>query len=142
MQAKLKEKLWSYIVQHNPELVLRLQEQQSVTQYLEAKVNGIMPQVTQQLEEGKPLYIIEEIALDELTAALKPSRYQYLLTVLEEEFPQDYERLKESGTLTYEIVNLIETCKDIFNDFDFNIENEDNRHLRYAVIGEMHNYLT
>jgi len=142
MQAKLKEKLWSYIVQHNPELVLRLQEQQSVTQYLEAKVNGIMPQVTQQLEEGKPLYIIEEIALDELTAALKPSRYQYLLTVLEEEFPQDYERLKESGTLTYEIVNLIETCKDIFNDFDFNIENEDNRHLRYAVIGEMHHYLT
>ncbi|SFQ30575.1 DUF1896 family protein [Parafilimonas terrae] len=140
MQNRLMEKLWTYIVHNNPELMLRLQEQQGVTQYLEEKVSGIMPQVMQLLEEGKPLYIIEETALEELTAGLKPSRYLYLLSVLEEEFPQDYKRLKENGTLTYEIVNLIEACKDIFSDFDFNTDNEDNRHLRYAIIGEVHNY--
>lgn len=142
MQTRLKEKLWSYIVQNNPELMLRLQEQQSVTQYLETKVASVMPMVDQLLEEGRPQYIIEELCLDTLTADLKPSRYQYLLAVLEEEFPQDYERWKESGTLTYEIVNLIEACQGIFSDFDFNIENEDNRHLRYAIIGEVHNYLS
>jgi hypothetical protein len=142
MQTRLKEKLWSYIVQHNPELMLRLQEQQGVTQYLETKVASVMQMADQLLEEGRPQYIIEELCLDTLTADLKPSRYQYLLALLEEEFPQDYERLKETGTLTYEIVNLIEACQGIFNDFDFNIENEDNRHLRYAIIGEVHNYLS
>lgn len=141
MRNRLMEKLWTYIVHNNPELMLRLQEEKGVRQYLEVKVSGIMPQVTQLLEEGRPLYIIEEMALNVLTAELKPSRYRYLLSVLEEEFPQDYERLKESGTLTYEIVNLIEACKDIFSDFDFNIDNEDNRHLRYAIIGEIHHYL-
>lgn len=142
MQSKLTEKLWMYIIQNNPELMFRLQEEQSVTQYLEVKVNAVMPKVDELLNAGMPPYEVEEICLAELTADLKPSRYQYIRSVLEEEFPQDYERLKESGTLTYEIVNLIEACKDIFSDFDFNIDNEDNRHLRYAIIGEIHNYLT
>ena len=142
MQSRLMEKLWTYIVGNNPELMLSLQEKQSVTQYLETKVGAVMPSAEKLLSEGKPAYIVEELCLDELTAELKPSRYQYIRSVLEEEFPQDYERLKESGTLTYEIVNLIETCKDIFSDFDFNVENEDNRHLRYAIIGQVHDYLT
>ncbi|OJW80287.1 MAG: hypothetical protein BGO69_05500 [Bacteroidetes bacterium 46-16] len=142
MQGKLMEKLWTYIVHNNPELMLRLQEEQSVTTYLEEKVKAIMPMAEQLTSAGKPDYIIEELCLDDLTAELKPSRYLYIRSVLEEEFPQEYERLKESGTLTYEVVNLIESCKDIFSDFDFNIENEADRHLRYAIIGQVHTYLT
>lgn len=142
MQSRLMEKLWTYIVHNNPELMLRLQEQQSVTQYLETKAGAVLPMADRLIEEGKPAYIVEELCLDELTAELKPSRYHYIRSVLEEEFPQDYERLKESGVMTYEIVNLIEACKDIFSDFDFNIENEDNRHMRYAIIGQVHGYLT
>lgn len=142
MQSMLMQKLWAYIVHNNPDLMLRLQEELSVTGYLEGKVSAVMPMAERLIGEGKPLYIVEELCLNELTADLKPSRYLYIRSVLEDEFPQDYERLKESGTLTYEIVNLIESCKDIFSDFDFNIENEDNRHLRYAIIGQVHDYLT
>jgi hypothetical protein len=76
-----------------------------------------------------------------MTEELRPSRYQYIRSVIEEEFNSDYERMKENGTLTYEVVNLIETCKSIFNDFGFNSENEANRHLRYAIIGQVHDYL-
>jgi len=142
MQSMLMQKLWAFIVHNNPDLMLRLQEELSATGYLEEKVKGVMPMADRLIGEGKPLYIVEELCLDELTADLKPSRYLYIRSVLEEEFQQDYERLKESGTLTYEIVNLIKSCKDIFSDFDFNIENEDNRHLKYAIIGQVHNYLT
>ena len=141
MQSVLMEKLWAYIVRDYPDLMIRLQEQQSVTAYLETKIMGVMPMADRLLSEGKPVYIIEDLCMDALTADLKPSRYQYIRSVLEEEFPQEYERLKESGTLTYEVMNLIEVCKDIFSDFDFNSENEANRHLRYAIIGQVHDYL-
>lgn len=141
MQSVLMEKLWAYIVRDHPDLMIRLQEQQSVSSYLETKVMGVMPMADKLLSEGKPVYIIEDVCMDAMTADLKPSRYQYIRSVLEEEFPQEYERLKESGTLTYEVMNLIESCKDIFHDFDFNSENEANRHLRYAIIGQVHDYL-
>ena len=141
MQTMLKEKLWAYIVHNNPDLMFNLQEDYSVTKYLEEKVNGILPMAEQLLSEGKPPYAIEELCLEAMTEELKPSRYLYLRSVLEEDFIQDYERLKESGTLTYEVVNLIEACKGVFDDFDFNRENEEDRHLRYAIIGQVHEYL-
>lgn len=142
METVLKEKLWAYIVHNNPDLMISLQENHSVSQYLDEKVNAVMPMAEKLSGEGKPQYIIEELCLDAMTEELKPSHYQYIRSVIEEEFPQDYERMKENGTLTYEVVNLIETCKSIFSDFDFNSENKANRHLRYAIIGQVHDYLT
>lgn len=141
MQSVLTEKLWAYIVHNNPDLMISLQEDYSVTRYLEEKVNAVIPMVEQFLVEGKPPYVIEELCLNAMTVELQPSRYHYIRSVIEEEFNGDYERMKENGTLTYEVVNLIETCKGIFSDFDFNSENETNRHLRYAIIGQVHNYL-
>ena len=141
MQSMLTEKLWAYIVHNNPDLMLSLQEDYSVTRYLEEKVATVMPMATQFLSEEKPQYIIEELCLQAMTEDLKPSRYQYIRSVIEEEFNTDYLRMKENGTLTYEVVNLIEACKSIFSDFDFNNENEANRHLRYAIIGQVHDYL-
>jgi hypothetical protein len=141
MQSMLTEKLWAYIVHNNPDLMLSLQEDYSVTRYLENKVAAVMPMAVQFLSEEKPQYIIEELCLQAVTEDLKPSRYQYIRSVIEEEFNDDYLRMKENGTLTYEVVNLIEACKSIFSDFDFNSENEANRHLRYAIIGQVHDYL-
>ena len=141
MKEMLKEKLWAYIIINNPDLMIILKEDHSVTQYLDTKVNEVMPLAEQLLNEGKPNYIIEELCINVMTEDLKPSRYQDIRSVLEEEFPRDYERLKENGTLTYEVVNLIAVCEQVFIDFDFNKENEDNRFLKYAIIGQVHDYL-
>ncbi|MDX9880557.1 MAG: DUF1896 family protein [Prolixibacteraceae bacterium] len=142
MQTTLKEKLWAQIVQNNPDLLLRLQEERSVSCYLDEAVKGILPLAESLFAEGKPRYVIEELCLEAMTGDLKPSRYQYILSVLEEEFEEDYDRLKANGILTYETVNLTESCKDIFDDFDFRQENQENRHLRYAITGQVHHYLT
>lgn len=74
MQSMLTEKLWAYIVHNTPDLMLSLQENYSVTRYLEEKVSAIMPTVTQLLDEGKPQYAIEELCLNAMTEDLKPSR--------------------------------------------------------------------
>ena len=141
MEKVLKEKLWAFIVHNNPDLLIRLQENQSVTSYVEEKVSGIEPLISQLLSEGNSEYVIEEQCWETLTAELKPSKYIYIRSVLEEDFQTDYARLSQTGTLTYEILNILEACKEIMDDLHFSQDNEDERAIRYAVIGEIHNYL-
>lgn len=141
MQNLLMEKLRAYIVHNNPELLLRLQGGLTIKQYLEDKVSGVMPMLQEMVEAGKPGYVIEELCMNALTEDLRPSKFHYLQRVLEEDFPDTYQAFRESGVLTYETVNLIEACGSVFETFGFSEENEDGRHLRYAIIAEIHNYL-
>ncbi|WEK36114.1 MAG: DUF1896 family protein [Candidatus Pseudobacter hemicellulosilyticus] len=137
----LKEKLWAYIVNNNPDLMFRLQDEYGVVKYLEEKVSGVMPLALRLLEEGKEGMAIHELCMEDLTADLKPSRFNYLTTVISEEFETDYARLRESGMLTYEAVNLVEFCKDTFEQLHFSTANEDDREIRYAIIGKVAEYL-
>lgn len=138
MQRELMEKLRAYITEHNPDLLLKLQGSFSVTRYLEEKVALVEPMIKELLTEGRPGYVIRELCMNELTTDLRPSKFDYLKTVLEEDFPDDYNRMAEAGVLTYEVVNLIEACKEVFETHGFTEENEDDRFLRYAVIAEIH----
>ncbi len=141
MHNLLKEKLKAYIRQNNPELFIRLQESFSVTTYLEDKVSKVMPTVLRLLEEDKPAYAIEELAMNELTEELRPSRFNYLQAVLEEEFSKEYEAFKKAGVLTYETINLTEACKELLDNFPFTEDSEADRFLRYAVIAKISEYL-
>lgn len=141
MHKILKEKLWAYIVHNNPDLMFNLQEDYSVTRYLDEKVNGIMPMAERLLGEHKPLYVIEELCIKEMTEELRPSRFLYLREVLEQEFPDDWQRLREDGLLTYEIINMMESCREIYESFNFSVQNEDDQLLRAAIIGQVHQYL-
>lgn len=141
MKTTLKEKLWDYIIENNPELMFSLQEDYSVQQYLDDKISAISPQLEQWKEEGLPPYIIEEQAMLRLTADLRPSRFHYIREVLETEFEQSFLEFKESGTLTYEVVNLVDACKEVFEAIGFSEQNLQSRRLRYAIIGTIAQYL-
>lgn len=134
MQSILIEKLRAFILENNPDLVVQLQADYSVSKYLEDKVSTVASLMDQLLAENKPAYIIEELCLNEITAGLKPSKFNYIKSVLEEDFPKEYAALSDSGVLTYETINLVEDCKEHFESFGFSEKNEDNRLLRYAVI--------
>lgn len=141
MVTQLKEKFWQYIVDHNPDLMFDLQETYSVSKFLEEQVGMLTLFIEQQMEAQVPEYIIQEQCLEQLTAPLKPSRFLYVKNVVEEEFPDDFETMREAGSLTYEVINMMQICKETFEAFDFSVENEDSRHLRYAIIAEVHDYL-
>lgn len=141
MQAILIEKLRSYIINNNPELLIDLQLNFPVTQYLEQKVAAIQPFLAVLLSENKPAYIVEELCLNELTEDLRPSKFNYIRSLLEEEFEPDFLLMKESGTLTYEIINLINACKPAFETLGFTEEKEDDRPLYYAIAGTIQQYL-
>ena len=141
MQEILKEKLWTYIVRNNADLMLNLQQDFSVTSYLEEMVNGIQSLASQLLVENKPGYIIEELCMEELTNDLRPSKFNYIRSVLEDEFEKDFLRIKESGLLTYEIANMISESETVFETLGFTEVNEQDRILRYAIAGMIRQYL-
>lgn len=141
MQTILIEKLRSYIVQNNLDLLLKLQQDFSVTQYLEDKVAAIEPLLNQWIAEDKPQYIIEELCMNELTRELRPSKFNYIKEILEEDFLQAYKDFRDKGVLTYEITNMIEACNPVFEKIGFTEENEDDPALRYAIMGTIQEYL-
>ena len=140
MQEVLIAKLHEYIADNNPDLLITLQQEGSVNGYFQEKVAAIDLLVNELLAIGTPAYIIEERCMDELTKDLRPSKFNYLISILEEEFKADYDRLKESGLLTYEAINLLEGCLPVFETFGFTVENENNRHLHYAITGAVKEY--
>ncbi len=141
MKTELKEKLHSYIVENNPELVLNLQGSLSVTKYLEEKVSAIQPMLDSLEAASKPSYIIEELCMNELTKDLRPSKFNYIKEILEAEFEEVFNKLRDSGVLTYEIVNMITACNPVFEEMGFSEDRAEDRKLRYAVTGTIQEYL-
>jgi len=141
MQEMLKEKLWVYIAHNQPDLLLKLQQENDVTRYLEEKVSGIEPLLSRLLEEKRPGYLIEELCLEELITGFEPSKFSYIRGILEEEFEPDYLRMKQTGLLAYEIVNLMNESETAFETLGFNADKEQDRKLRYAITGTIQEYL-
>jgi len=62
--------------------------------------------------------------------------YDYVKQVLEEEFLETYLRFSNNGILHYELTNILELCEPLMKGLD-----EDDRFLRYEVIGTIADYL-
>jgi hypothetical protein len=140
MQQVLIEKLHQYIVNNNIDLLIALQQESKVSAYLKDKVDSVTPLMDELLSESTPTYIIQERCMDELTKDLRPSKFNYLSSILEEEFESDYNWLKESGILTYEVVNLINACTPVFETLGFTEASENDKGLRYAITGAVKEY--
>ncbi len=141
MQDILTNKLYEYIRQNNPDVLIPLEENDSVTQYLKDKVDSIKDLLEQLQKENTPAYIIAEVCMEALTKDLRPSKYNYIINILEQDFETVYPQLQELGTLLYEVVNMIAYCKSVFDSFGFTEEDEDNRQLKYGVAGVISEYL-
>ena len=141
MQDILIQKLHRYIQENNPDLLFSLQEQNSVHDFLLQQLSAIEPLLAQLIAANKPSLVIEEVCLEEMTKDLRPSRYLYIQSLLEEEFPGDYTHLQASGVLATELLNMTHACKEVFDTAGFSIATEDNRFLRYAISGTIHAYL-
>ncbi|NHA05488.1 hypothetical protein G7092_16885 [Mucilaginibacter sp. HC2] len=62
--------------------------------------------------------------------------YDYVKLVLEQEFFRTYLRFSNHGILHYELTNILELCAPLMTGLD-----EDDRFLKYEVIGTIADYL-
>jgi hypothetical protein len=141
MQENLIQLYHDYIRDNHPDLLLILQEENRLRDYLHENVASLDELITQLVSEEKPIALIEQLCMEELTKPLRPSRYNYLKEILEEDFPTVYERFRQHGILTTELINLVTACDEVFDELNFSEENEDDRYLRYAIVGAVHEYL-
>ncbi len=139
MKQQLTKKLHSYIKDNNPELFFQLEQDNALHDYLSAKVVAAVELMRHLKDE--PGYIMEEACMEVLTQELKPSKFNYIINILDEEFIDDYEQLQETGMLKFEAINMIAHCLPVFEEQHFSEENEDNPFLRLAITGTIGNYL-
>ena len=137
MQEMLLQKLLQYIAENNPDLLLRLEEEEVVSNYLLDKVTSVSFIIN---GTDQPDYLKEEVCMSVMTQSLKPSKFNYICRVLEEEFEATYRRLHGLGTLKYEAINLVMYCQPLFEAVHFSEANEENRLLYYAVAGAVVEY--
>ena len=140
MKKILINKLHEYIRVNNPDLLFQLEEDRKVTEYLSDKISTVSALI-KQMENGEPAYIIEDACMDVMTQDLRPSKFNYISNLLQEEFESTHNQLQESGTLKFEVINMINQFQSVFEDLNFSEENEDNQFLRYAIIGTISEYL-
>ncbi len=140
MQEILLQKLQHYISQNNPDLLFELEQERKLTAYLTEKLNTVKALIAQR-GKGQPDFIIEETCMDILTHDLKPSRYNYIREILEEEFEKEFQLLCDTPLLQTEIINMIGYCKEVFDEISFTEANEDDTFLRYNIMGAMSEYL-
>jgi len=141
MKTQLLKQLHHYLLQNHTDLLIALQEEHRLEPYLRQKVESITDLLKQLQDEKRPLYVIEALCLEELTRDLRPSRFNYMRELLEAEFEKPYQRMLQSGILTYELINLIGACEPIFEVFAFGEETEESRELRHAIMGMIAEYL-
>jgi hypothetical protein len=139
MKETLVNKLLQYIRENNPDLLLQLEEESKVREYLSDKMCQV-DTLLNQSEKDQPAYIIEEACMDILTEDLKPSKYNYICKILEEEFSGTYQKLQQPGTLQFEVINMIMYCQPVFDKEGFSKENEESRVLQYAITGAIKEY--
>jgi len=139
MKKILFNKLHEYIRENNPDLLFQLEEDRKVTEYLSDKISTVSALIRQK-DIGEPAYIIEDACMDILTQDLRPSKFNYISNVLEEDFADTHQQLQESGAFKFEVISMISRCQSVFEDLNFSEENEDNQFLRYAIIGTIKEY--
>ena len=103
--------------------------------FIREKVEGISGQMEELLDAGTPAYMVEISCMDVLIASLSPSKYDYIYNILEDEFEERLEAFERLGITLFEIINIIIDCGDLLYEFD-----EEDRQLKYAVIGVVANY--
>ena len=141
MQEVLLSKLLEYVRDNNPDLLFALEAADNLRVWLYEKAESVQPLSEQLKKDNQPQYIIIEQCLMEATVELRPSRYNYILNLLEQEFEANYNSLDESGLLQHEVINMIGYCEPVFDDLKFSEENEGNRFIHYAITGMISEYL-
>lgn len=138
MKEILFAKLHEYLRENNPDILLPLEEERRVTAWLQDKISTV-ESLLKELA-GQPQYIIEKMCMDFLTLDLRPSKFNYIKKILEDEFEERYQHFIASGTLLFEGVNHVNHCQPLFEDMNFSEENEDDNLLKYAITGAIAEY--
>lgn len=135
MQEILHIKFRHYLAAHYPDMLLSLGGEGSAEVFIREQVESISGIVDAMLAGETPAYEVEVTCMDILLSAFPPSRYDYVLDILEEDFKEKLSELEQLGITLYEICNIIGACNGLLENFD-----DEDEQLRDAVKEAIANY--
>jgi hypothetical protein len=141
MKKLLTRRLHSYLLENHMDLLIALQEDHRLDAYLDRKVASVKEYWDALIAENRPEYVIEALCMEELTSDLRPSRFEFVRNLLEEQFEKYYRRMLVCGILSYEVINLIGVCEPIFQIYGLTEDADDRKALRQAVAGMIAEYV-
>lgn len=140
-QAILNEFI-KILIKSYPDLLFEVQENGQLQAFIQGKLEAIQPIVQSLRDAGQPRHIIEELVLDHLMSTVGPSRYDYIVEVLEADFTELYSDMHGSGVFTYEAIGILLKVTHVFDELAFSDANKEDRLLRYAIIGAIQEFIT
>lgn len=141
MEQRILQLFAEYLADHHPDWLATLQEEQRTEIYFTEQVASVADLIIVLTGQEQPRSVIEERCMKQLTTPLGPSRCDYLHDILEEEFPAQFEKYYEQGILSTELINLVRSCQPFFDELQFSESTIDDRYVRYAIVGAVHEYL-
>jgi hypothetical protein len=136
MKEKLQGMLLGYIRENNPDLFQQLDEDDA----LHAWVLEKLKEVEMVLNQSRPNAALEAQCMDIMTADLRPSRMRYLRDLFEERFSGEHDLMLASGTLTYELMEMVSACHDLFED-NVLLDGIDHPELDRLIVKRISTYL-
>lgn len=140
MKNQLKEQLRQYIAENYPEMVHQFNPDVPFTTYLSDQIKLIEPLMDELMAQGHTSDEIQNLCFKELIKDFYPSKYRYLLEIIEAEFPSEYDTFSNLGILKFTVMNIMTQCEAAFEAFDFSEETLDDRFMRYQMIAEIQIY--
>jgi len=134
MKHKLSELFGTYLAEHNPDILLELERENRVGAFIEAAIESLEIHPDELACQGLPNYLIEEICLEQLTQGVRPSRYDYLLSLLADEFSTTLTDWTERNLLPQAGVALLGDCGPVFDRFGFSEQKVEDKRLRDEMI--------
>ena len=134
MKNSLTFLLRAYLAQHHPDLLFEVERENGVNAFIAAAIESLGDQPDELARQGTPAYVIEEICMEQLTQGFRPSRYDYLLSLLEDEFNATFAVWAERDLLSSVVLILLRDCGTVFDRFGFCEQNEDDEQLRDEMI--------
>lgn len=140
MKEVLAKKLHQHLVENYPDLLLELQQDNMVTEYLNDRIVSLGGLPDELLASGQPAYQVEETCMDQLKRDLGPSKFNFLCSVLMESFDDLHGKWVDGGILVYEVVNLIQECNPLFEEQPLTDGLEEDPAFREVVSGKIREY--
>jgi hypothetical protein len=134
MREILKTKLCEYLTENSPDVIVALNKDNSLGEFLEKMVDSLGETPTELLSAGTPSYLVEEICMEDLTVGFRPSRFNYLSLQLEQEFSSTYASWLDKGSLQSNLLGLLQDCAPVFNNLGFHDEWEKDKDLQLEII--------
>lgn len=137
MKEELKQRLLQLLLEDHLDIVIPLIENGKLDKHINERMASVETLYESLLEEVRMRRMqptgMRSRCWQALVTDLSASKYHYVRNIMERH-SKKYSEIKESGMSTSTIISIINNCNQIFDEYDFNAEKEDDLALRDAVL--------